>query len=222
MFGAFLIIAVAGSMYANGHLPPGFLFLAVTGVWLISSAPFFRGLWGIPNVREVPIAVTPVLWKPLPRPQFRYKGLDFRSLSVIFALIGAVGWIYFGALPELERLRGWAPFGITRSVVVAAFVLYLLFHAVPAIRFVRRLSWEWKLIRSGEVSVGRIFEQSPSNQGWGDISYEFSDARGNQWKGQGVDPTRMLYENMEVAVLFNPEAPEQNTALIGLTFHRSV
>jgi hypothetical protein len=158
----------------------------------------------------------------VPRPEFRYKGLDWRSLSVILVVISAALWIYFGALPELERLRGWARFGIMRNIAVAGFVMYLLFHAVSAVRFVRRLSWEWKLVRSGEVTVGRIFKQSPSDQGWADISYEFSDARGTQWKGQGVDPSRMLYENMEVAVLFNPEAPEQNATLIGLTFHRAV
>jgi hypothetical protein len=214
------VLAVTVQILVSGHLPFRFLLPALALFWLFSSFPFLRPLWNLPKLAERPLIPAPLQWKPRPLPKFRFKVLNWRSLATILVLIIGVPGAFVGLPREWERLRHWIPIGSARNVAAVALVLYLLFHAASAIRFIRQLSWEWKLVRSGEVTVGRIFEQSPSDQGWAGVSYEFCDALGNQWKGQGADPSQALFEGMEVAVLFNPEAPEQSATLIGLTFHR--
>jgi hypothetical protein len=218
----FATFVAVQSLYLRGRLPFRFLFPALVVFWLLSSFAFLLPLWKLPKLTERPLILAPVQWQPRPRPQFRFKVLNWRSLSAIMILVVAAPGVLLGLPHEWERLRHWVPTGTARNIAAGALVIYLLFHAAAAIRFVRHLSWEWKLVRSGEVTVGRIFEQSPSDQGWAGVSYEFCDALGNRWKGQGVDPSQALFEGMDVAVLFNSEAPEQSAALIGLTFHQPV
>ncbi len=45
------------------------------------------------------------------------------------------------------------------------------------------------------------------------IRYEFKDAAGLRVEGEGTDDSRKLYEDMEVAVFYNPALPSENVAL---------
>jgi hypothetical protein len=202
---------------------------AMTGIqWMV----FLAGGWvlivmGFPNLARLGRVLRS---RPMP-PRKPLSGIaDFRTvtldtvkprLNVIFeALIVAISTVAIIFLPrELSPERRILPKVAHEQlfvILIMAFVAYQLgVHAMLFFRLVRSIRIERHLANGAMVARGRI---SDSNSGR--IRYEFLDHANRLVRGAGRDYTMGLYEDMPLAVLYDPNNPSLNMPEAGLQFHR--
>lgn len=93
-------------------------------------------------------------------------------------------------------------------------VLVLWIAAMASLQLLPELPRR-RLIREGEISIGRIVYQQTVLQGRTNrsfILYAFSDKLNRGWIGQGIDYSDSLAERAPVAIFYDPTAPEKNVA----------
>jgi hypothetical protein len=80
---------------------------------------------------------------------------------------------------------------------------------------------EWKLLRTGESSAGRIVCQQATSNGRfvsSHIFYAFLDAANRPFIGQSNDPSRKLKEGQPVIVFYRSSDPQQTVVIDGYDF----
>ena len=167
------------------------------------AAPIVPPLAGIADVGTVTLKTVRPRWN-----------IAFDALIVVASVIAIL------LLPrELDPARRRLP-GIRHELVfvilTAIFAAYQLgAHGIVVFRLVRSIWLEQHLARRAMTARGRI---TGSNSGI--IKYEFLDYSNRLLHGSGRDYTLGLYEDMALAVLYDPDDPSQNMPVVGLQFHQ--
>ena len=113
------------------------------------------------------------------------------------------------ALPKL-------PHELLFVILTTMFAAYQLsIHAVLLLRLVHSIRLERHLAKRAMIVKGRIVDSKS-----GRIEYEFLDYSSHLMYGAGRDYTMGLYEDMPLAVLYDPDDPSLNMPMAGLQFHR--
>jgi len=185
---------------------------ATTVLGFAFVGPYLPEFRRLPKLVASPKPSSEVPFCILARPQLIPRRLDRSLMNEILTIPILVFLLWF--------LYGEYKTGGERSGRYALYFTYLYLgwslvtHVAVAVRLGRDWIAESHLVRQAEMTMGRIIGQSR-----GRITYIFRDALNNMRRGTGADKTGVLFEDMQVAVLYDPESPAWNLPFTRLNFH---
>lgn len=186
---------------------------AVTVVAVVNVALQFRK---IPRTAARPLAIPEPMFRVLPHPPLarRSNRAWFTGAAVAIASV-----LFLALFPHDKFIRSQGA-GVYAALGAYAFALYILVtHAIALFRVGREWMAESRLARRSEMTLGQVLAQTPNGKGPNTITYQFRDAFNNLRRGSGNDYSDLLFEGMQVAVLYDPDDPAWNLPVCGLNFH---
>jgi hypothetical protein len=161
------------------------------------------------------------IWLGLPRPRLvrMQKGQRF-WVALIFGAMIAVSTILLGAL-----LTEWESHPTKRTMTTdiwtaVPFIAMGIF--LPLLMHIS-LKSDRRLLRSGEVTIGRVTGVRIGRKRSRIVTYEFLDCSGRLITTSCPDNTRSFSEGMAIPVFFNSENPESDQiALCGTPYEVAI
>ncbi|MBZ5526402.1 MAG: hypothetical protein LAN71_00670 [Acidobacteriia bacterium] len=160
------------------------------------------------QARRDPYQHLQILLKPR---QVRLKSVP-RAIAFAFP----ISWIfivYFGYLIVRDQIA--ASGALSTSGNLAAFLWFTFIWALIAIPTIRSARRDRRLLAEGDLAMATITHQelTSGKHRRSEIHFQFRDAAGKLALGEGTDDSRLLYEDMEIPVFYNPDNPLENVAL---------
>lgn len=161
------------------------------------------------------------IWLRLPRPRIvrMQKGQKF-WIALIFAAMIAISTTLIGGLVwewQAHPQKRFMTADIWRATPFIAGGLFLLLVIYIFLKRTRRL------VRSGEITIGKVIGTHTGRRRTRVVTYEFLDRSGRLIIKSCVDNTRTFSEGMAIPVFFNPENPESDqVALCGSPYEIAV
>jgi hypothetical protein len=163
---------------------------------------------------QPPLDASLQMLQSLPRP--RRVRFRFRGAFAAFAILLGFVLVFVGLIAATANKRPGPSAGnlaplLPVSIIVLTFAIVL---AVLILREKRKLP----LLRDGELAFGRVVGQRLVQQGkssYSQIEYEFQTNTGQQIRGACRDLTSAVFEDMTIAVFYDPLEPSRNITPCG-------
>jgi len=225
---ALAIFAAFAMVQSKSRVSAAFFFLPI-----VFGAMVFISLWGFYSTRKTLAAarlsanpdlalaqppVDPALQQlqALPRPRrvrFRFGGnlaLGVAALAMAVLLGFGVLFLVSSSGPRTAPHPA-SPFPMLLPLLLMLVVFPVVF-AVPFLRDKRNIP----LLRDGELAFGRVTSQQTVQQGkasYSSIGYEFKTGSGQTMQNTAKDLSYSVFEDMTIAVFYDPVDPSKNIPL---------